>query len=361
MNVAIACGGTGGHLYPGIAVGEALRSRGHAVLLLISEKAVDATAVREHPEFSVERLPAVGLPRLWSPGLARFLARGVAGLLRCWRVYARFRPDAVLGMGGFTSTAPILAGRLRGVPTFVHESNAIPGKANRLNATLADRVLLGFAECRRHFAPGKTEVTGTPLRAGLRTPVDRAAALARLGLQEGRRTVLVMGGSQGAQGINRAVADLLPRFAGTPVQFAHLTGTADEHTVRERYDSAGVPAFVGAFCHRMEELYAVADVAVARSGAASLTELSAFGVPSILVPYPYAADDHQFLNAEIFAREGAAEVIQEARVGGDALGSLIARLLADDVRRGEMSARMRALAPSGSAERIAYLIENFRK
>jgi UDP-N-acetylglucosamine--N-acetylmuramyl-(pentapeptide) pyrophosphoryl-undecaprenol N-acetylglucosamine transferase len=203
----------------------------------------------------------------------------------------------------------------------------------------------------------QVEVTGTPVRASLRAKVDRAAALRSLGLRTDLRTVLVMGGSQGAHGINQAVLAALAGFASRPVQFIHLTGTEDQNMVRESYGHIGVPAYVAAFYHRMEEAYGASDLAVARSGAASLTELSYFGVPSVLIPYPYAAENHQFLNAEIFARQGAAEVIEEARVGKDTIGSLIDRLLADDAGRKQMAARMRALAPQDSAERIARLIE----
>ena len=357
MNVAIACGGTGGHLFPGIAVAEVLQGRGHRVMLLISEKEVDAMAVRNRSEFRIERIPAIGLPRLFSVELPRFVFKAVNGLARCRRLFRDFAPQAVLGMGGFTSTAPILAGRMRRVPTFVHESNAIPGKANRLNARLASRVLVGFEDCRRFFPGAQVEVTGTPIRASLRKAVDRAVARANLGLRTDFQTVLIMGGSQGAHGINQAVLASLARFAGRPVQFIHLTGSQDQNTVFESYAQAGIPAFVGAFYHRMEDVYGAADLAVARSGAASLAELAYFGVPSVLIPFPYAAENHQLLNAEIFARRGAAEVIQEARVGKDTLGSLIDRLLADNAGRKQMAARMRALAPQDSAERIARLIE----
>ncbi|HEY0789522.1 MAG TPA: undecaprenyldiphospho-muramoylpentapeptide beta-N-acetylglucosaminyltransferase [Chthoniobacterales bacterium] len=357
MNVAIACGGTGGHLFPGLAVAEVLKQRGHNLLLLISEKEIDLVALRGRTEFTVEQIPATGWPRLWSKETPRFLARSGNGFQRCWQLYQRFEPQAVLGMGGFTSIAPLLAGRFRGVPTFVHESNAIPGKANRLNASLSRRVLLGFAECRRFFPKAAVEVTGTPIRSSLRGPVDRTAALAALCLNPGLRTVLIMGGSQGAHGINQAVLAHLQRFTGQAVQFVHLTGPEDQAAVAEGYQRAAVPAFVGAFHHRMEEVYAVADLAVARAGAASLTELAFFGVPSILIPYPFAAENHQFFNAEIFARQGAAEVVKESRVGGDALGSLIIQLLADNLRRQQMADRMRALAPVDSAERIAHLIE----
>ena len=205
MNIVIAAGGTGGHLFPGLAVGEVLIQRGHSVMLLISEKEIDALATRERPEFRIEKLPGIGLPRLLSPALFTFLRRFWQGLSRCGALYRNFKPDAVLGMGGFTSTAPILAGRRRGIPTFLHESNAIPGKANRLNARLAHTVLLGFEECRQYFPSARCQVTGTPIRKTLTERLPKAEARAAFGLNPACRTLLVMGGSQGAAGINRSV------------------------------------------------------------------------------------------------------------------------------------------------------------
>ncbi|RYD83794.1 MAG: undecaprenyldiphospho-muramoylpentapeptide beta-N-acetylglucosaminyltransferase, partial [Verrucomicrobiaceae bacterium] len=158
MRFVIAAGGTGGHLFPGLAVGEVLLARGHEVMLLISEKEIDALATQGRTEFRIERLPGIGMPKLFSPAVFGFLKRFRDGLKRCKVLYQDFQPDAVLGMGGFTSTAPILAGRLRKVPTFVHESNAIPGKANKLNARLVTCVLLGFEECSRYIPGARFEV-----------------------------------------------------------------------------------------------------------------------------------------------------------------------------------------------------------
>ncbi|MBV8350659.1 MAG: undecaprenyldiphospho-muramoylpentapeptide beta-N-acetylglucosaminyltransferase [Verrucomicrobia bacterium] len=361
MNVVIACGGTGGHLFPGLAVAEVLKSRGHEILLLISEKQIDATAVRDRKEFRIEKIAAVGLPKLVSPQFFPFANKFLNGLAACRRIYRSFGPDAVLGMGGFTSTGPILAGRMAGLPTFIHESNAIPGKANRLNAWLSKKVLLGFEECARFFPDIAVVVTGTPIRNSLQRPVDRQEALNNLRLKAGLQTVLVMGGSQGAHGINEAVLAVLPRFAAKPVQFVHLTGKEDENYVYECYQKAGVPAFVSAFYHRMEEPYTIADVAIARSGAASLTEIAYFGLPTILIPYPYAAENHQLLNAEMFAKHGSAEVLEESRVSGDTLSSLIDKLLKNGARVRQSSEQPHALAPETAANRIAEIIERSRK
>ncbi len=357
LNIAIAGGGTGGHLFPALAVGEVLLDRGHQVLIFISEKEVDALATRGRTEFRFEKLPSVGMPKLLSPAIFRFFRQFNASLAPCRRVFGEFQPDAVLGMGGFTSTPPILAGKMRGVPTFVHESNAIPGKANRLNARLVDRVLLGFEECARYFPAGKCTATGTPVRRSLLERLPRKAALATFGLEEGRTTIAVMGGSQGAHGVNEAVRRSLGRFGGVGVQFIHLSGPQDEDALRAAYTAAGVPAYVAPFCHQMEAVYSAADLAVARSGAASLSEIAHYGIPSLLIPYPFAAENHQQFNAEIFARAGAATVLKEAEITGDTLGGVICNLVGDAGPLAAMAARCRALAPADAAAQVADVVE----
>ena len=271
-------------------------------------------------------------------------------------LYRDFQPRAVLGMGGFTSTAPILAGRSRKMPTFVHESNAIPGKANKLNARLVTRVLLGFEECAQIFPDGEMRgdrhARSAP-RSSTRSP--RPKALAAFGLAPGRTTLLVMGGSQGAHGINQALINALPQLAGQPLQIIHLTGKQDERLMRDSYAKAGIPAFVAAFHHRMEEAYSAADFAIARSGAASLTELSHFALPGILIPYPFAAEDHQTFNAKIFERGGRGDAIARSAKPAAKLSRKKLLWFLDDPARAlsDMSAAQRApraaaRPPSGS-------------
>jgi UDP-N-acetylglucosamine--N-acetylmuramyl-(pentapeptide) pyrophosphoryl-undecaprenol N-acetylglucosamine transferase len=199
MNTVIACGGTGGHLFPGLAVAEVLRSRGHEVMLFVSEKEIDTLALSGREEFRFQKLPTVGLPSPFSPKIFGFLGRFSESIRVCRSVYRKFKPHAVLGMGGYTSTAPVLAGKMRGIPTFIHESNAIPGKANRVTARMVRAVLLGFKECAPFFPTARTEVTGTPIRKEL-APMDKKMARQKLGLREDLTTLLVMGGSQGATG-----------------------------------------------------------------------------------------------------------------------------------------------------------------
>jgi len=358
MNFVIAAGGTGGHLFPGLAVGEVLIQRGHRVMLIISEKEIDSLATQGRADFRIERVPGVGLQSKSPVAVVKFVLKFRAGLAQVKALYRDFEPQAVLGMGGFTSTAPLLAGRSRKIPTFVHESNAIPGKANKLNARIVARVLLGFAECARYFPAGKCTVTGTPIRTSLANRVDKTTALAAFGLAPGRPTLLVMGGSQGAHGINQSLCNALPALAKQPLQVIHLTGKQDEQMMRESYAKAGITASVAAFCHRMEEAYSAADFAIFRSGAASLTELSHFALPAILIPYPFAAEDHQTFNAKIFERAGAATLLQERETSGETLAQKLLWFLQDPKRLSDMSACSASLAPQKAAERVADTILN---
>ena len=341
MNVVIACGGTGGHLFPGLAVAEVLRLRGHQVLIFISEKEIDTLAVRDYVDlFRIERLSSIGLPRVFSPAMFGFLRGALGSVTRCRQLYADFRPDAVLGMGGFTSTAPIFAGRRLGLPTFIHESNAIPGKANRLNARIARTVLLGFSECAKYFrAATRCRVTGTPIRASLRVKIDRAQALASFGFPP----------DQAALG---AAAEWRERF-----RIIHFTGRDGEDAVRAGYRQIGIEAHVAAFCHEMQEAYAAADFAVARSGAASLCELAYFGLPSLLIPYPPAAEDHQTFNGRIFEQAGAAFMMQESTATGPALAKVVLDAMVSPHKLSEMVEHARRLAPVDAAVLVAEAIE----
>jgi UDP-N-acetylglucosamine--N-acetylmuramyl-(pentapeptide) pyrophosphoryl-undecaprenol N-acetylglucosamine transferase len=355
MRFAIAAGGTGGHLFPGLAVGEVLHALGHEVMMMTSEKHIDAVATEGRSEFRIERLPGMGLPRGLSVQTLKCGWRFLRGVTHCRALFEAYRPAAVLGMGGFTSTAPILAGRLRGVPTFVHESNAIPGKANRLNARIAGGLLVGLRECQSRMPGVPCVVTGTPVRRSLMQRVTRTEAMLRFGLKEGRKTILVMGGSQGAKGLNEAMLGAVEQLDRAAVQIVHLSGAADEARVREAYERKGIRAWVGAFYHAMQEPYAIADVAVARSGAASLTELAYYRIPSVLIPYPFAAEDHQTVNASVFERAGAGVLVPEKEASAERL----ARALSDVLFAGagiRMAAACEGLFYENAAQRVAEVL-----
>jgi UDP-N-acetylglucosamine--N-acetylmuramyl-(pentapeptide) pyrophosphoryl-undecaprenol N-acetylglucosamine transferase len=350
--LVIACGGTGGHLFPGIAVAQEAKRRGWETMLLISEKQIDALAVQGHADLRFEKVPAVAMPKLLSLKMLSFLLKVWQTRRTCGKLLKEFQADAVLGMGGFTSLPPVWAGHGMGLRTFVHESNAVPGKANKLTARFCTGVLLGLEACAKFFPVGKTTVTGTPLRTALLTKPDRLEALTFFGLDHDKQTVLVMGGSQGARGVNNAVVAALPKLAAAGVQVLHITGPKEYDSLKQAYAASPAKAAVVPFCQEMGLAYAAADVAVSRSGASSLTELSAFGLPVILVPYPTAADDHQRRNADVFTQAKAALAVEEAELGGGKLGDLLTGLLGDAAERQRLGAAMQQLAPADAAARV---------
>jgi UDP-N-acetylglucosamine--N-acetylmuramyl-(pentapeptide) pyrophosphoryl-undecaprenol N-acetylglucosamine transferase len=374
MKIMIACGGTGGHLFPGLAIAEVLRARRHQVRLLVSEKAIDQTALAAltnssdpSASIAVQAVPAVGYEG--SSRLTGFCFRLAKATRACAVACDEFEPDVVLGMGGFTSVPALLAARWfrgRGIAALIHESNAVPGKANRWGGRFADHVAVGLADCARFFGRKPVTFTGTPVRATLRGG-KVADARARLGLHPERTTVLVAGGSQGAHAVNVAMANALKWLNGKTgkVQFVHLSGLCDERFMREAYERNEFEAKVMSFCNQMELAYSAADLVVARSGAATLTELAAFGLPAVLIPYPQAAGNHQWHNARVFERAGAASVVEQSKFNdrqgptGQPLAAVIGGLLDDQSRRERMAEAARSLAVDDATERMATLVERY--
>ena len=328
MKIAIACGGTGGHLFPGLAVAEELRHRGHDTLLLVSPKQIDAIALEGAKEQQSHALPGIGWPGAFSPRVFTFGMSLFNSWRECGQVYRDFQPTAVVGMGGFTSAIPLLLGRRLHLPTLIHESNAIPGRVTRVIAPWVNKTLLGFDGCANYLRRAHCVVTGTPVRRGLER-IDRTVAAEKFGLNPKLPIVLVMGGSQGAHGINELILKTLPMWhhQRDEVQFIHLTGQADVNIAEINYRRQRLVAVVQAFSTEMEHFYSVADIVISRSGAASLTELSHYALPSILIPYPAAADDHQSYNARIFEQAGAARILVESKTTPEILHQVVAEIL----------------------------------
>jgi UDP-N-acetylglucosamine--N-acetylmuramyl-(pentapeptide) pyrophosphoryl-undecaprenol N-acetylglucosamine transferase len=313
----LSCGGTGGHLSPGIAVAEALAARGHRPVLLISHKKVDTRLAAKYPALRFVAIP--GTPFGLHPGvLARFLVSQTKGFVAGLRLISAEKPAAIVGFGGFTTASVILAGALRRVPVFLHESNRVPGKAVRLMSRVARAVYLppGVSLPGRPAAGKKIRAAGMPVRSEI-ARLPRAEAATRLGLDPARPILAVFGGSQGATPLNdwarRAAADL----AASGIQLACVTGLGKgEAAFTENPGPSGQPvrsAWIP-FCDDVAGLLSAADLVVARAGAGSLAEFARVGVPSILIPYPQAADDHQRANAAYFAEAGAGLVLDQTEL-----------------------------------------------
>lgn len=356
--IAIACGGTGGHLFPGIAVAEELRRRGHGAFVLVSDKPVDGRVLAGYPDLEAVRLEAVGWTG-FNGSMFKFLIGLFSSYWRVRREFRRRKVGAVLGMGGFTSGPPVLAAVHMGLPVLLHESNAIPGKVTRWLSRRAGTVLLGLEECAGQLKGVRCVVTGTPVRSRLRR-VDRVEARKKLGLDPDRPVLAVVGGSQGAVGLNRAVTaalGLVPEIT-REWQVVHLTGARDADEVRRAYQARGIRAAVYEFHDEMEVVYSASEFAVARAGASSLGELAFFGLPAVLVPYPHAAEDHQTANAGHFTRAGAAFLWVEDRNRPDALASFIRRLAGNGAVREAMSRAALNLSPAHAVGRIVEEVEH---
>ncbi|HVK57794.1 MAG TPA: undecaprenyldiphospho-muramoylpentapeptide beta-N-acetylglucosaminyltransferase [Candidatus Kapabacteria bacterium] len=326
--VAIACGGTGGHLFPGMAVGEKLLERGCEVALLVSNKEVDQLGARGATGMEIISTPAVPLLK---GNLPKFLRTFWQSFLQTRRLFKTRKPAAVLAMGGFTSAAPIFAGRVVGARTAVHESNSIAGRANRLLAPWVNHVFIGFASAAHQLGNRSVQFTGTPVRSQFE-PLDPAPCRMALGLDPDSPVLLVMGGSQGASAINKAVLEAVPLLQQQipNIQFLHITGTGNFEGIGASYKAITNRARVFPFLREMEMALGAASVAISRAGASSLAEIAAMQLPSILVPYPTAADDHQYHNARAFAQPGAARMIVQSQLRSDHLASLVTEIVGDE-------------------------------
>jgi UDP-N-acetylglucosamine--N-acetylmuramyl-(pentapeptide) pyrophosphoryl-undecaprenol N-acetylglucosamine transferase len=351
VRVAVACGGTGGHTFPGLAVADQLVRRGCAVTLLISPKDVDQQAVRGVSGMEVVTLPMVGLKRGGEMAFVR-------GFIQSYRAAAKLfkscPPQAALAMGGFTSAPPILAAKRAGARTFLHESNTIPGRANRWLARVVERAFVGFPTAAVRLHNRKVTVTGTPVRQGFEACEARACRVA-LGLDPGRPVLLVIGGSQGASGLNELVLQSLPLLASRmpDLQWFHLTGPADASKVLRAYAALKLKALVHPFFAEMALALGAATAAVSRAGASSLAELAAMRVPAVLVPYPAATSNHQFHNARSLEATGAARLLEQKTATPELLVQLVLDFLEKPaVREKAQSALAQWHAPR-AAEQIA--------
>ncbi len=312
----ISCGGTGGHLSPGISLAEGLTARGHQATLLISQKKVDARLVEKYPHLRFERMPGSGFS--WRPArLVRFAISQAAALRFCLSRIRALRPEAVVGFGGFTSAPAAFAGWIRGVPVALHEANRVPGLAIRVFGLFAQRVYLPPGVRLAGVKVAVTRHSGLPVRREIvRSPT--AGARLALGLDPKQKVLVVLGGSQGASALNQWVRQRLELLASEGIQVYCVTGLGKgEPEVRELRSRTGevVRSVFMPFSDRMAELLSAADLVVTRAGAGTLAELIRCEAPAILVPYPHAASDHQRANAAFFERQGGGLVVEESGIG----------------------------------------------
>ena len=373
LTIFLAGGGTGGHLYPGIAVAESLRQAlpGVRLVFLCTTKEIDRV-ILEPTGFEFVPQPVLPLPSLTSVG----------GLLKFWRGWRetkdlvreqirRRRPAAVLGLGGYAAGVAVKVAALKGVPTAIVNPDLIPGRANQYLMQYVTAVCCQFAETAEHVSPAnreKIKVTGCPIRDDIRrlaasrdldVNAGRADARRRLGLDPSMNTLVITGASLGAKTVNDAVIEMLKGVTLRGWQILHLSGRDHADAVRAGYRELNLDARVIDFTADMNDIWAVADLAVSRSGASSCAELTACGVPSILMPYPFHKDLHQRANAKALADAGAAILIddeKDRRKNADKLRPAIESLLYDAPKRQAMAAAARKLGHPDAAGQVARVV-----
>jgi UDP-N-acetylglucosamine--N-acetylmuramyl-(pentapeptide) pyrophosphoryl-undecaprenol N-acetylglucosamine transferase len=349
VRLVVTGGGTGGHLFPGIAVAEAIMAErvGSQVLFIGTDRQIDSQVLGQSP-FATASLQCQGLKgKSISAALAALVQLPLA-FGKAIAILRKFDPDLVLGVGGYVTGPVVLAAKVLGIPTCIHEQNSIPGLANKMLGKFVDRIFLSIPGSESFFPKGRFLLTGNPVRS---------AILACNNFQAEKRgaALLVIGGSQGAHRLNTLVADgLCAAKPDLPEGFLviHQTGRHDEEKIKKQYDAAGIKSEVAPFFSDMANVYRRVDLIVSRAGATSLAEICVLGKPSILIPYPYAADNHQEHNALMVAERGGALIRRESELASPLLAADIIRIIKDPEEIRRMGERARQVALPGATKAI---------
>jgi UDP-N-acetylglucosamine--N-acetylmuramyl-(pentapeptide) pyrophosphoryl-undecaprenol N-acetylglucosamine transferase len=355
LRVIVAGGGTGGHLFPGLAVADAFgRRRPSRIVFVGSSRGIETRVVAKRG-YPLRTLPVRALRGQGLLGFASSALRLPASLVSAWRLLGEIRPDLLIGVGGYASGPVVVAGRSRRIPIVLLEQNAHPGLTNRVLAHFADRICVSFPESVEYFPRERTIQTGNPVRPPAEQRAERREGF----------SILIFGGSAGAHRLNEIGVEAVARLERSGLHIVHQTGEADFESVRGRYRGHEIEADVRPFIDDMAAAYAAADVVVCRAGATTLAELTALGKPALLVPYPYAADDHQRKNAESLVARGAAMMILDRELSTANLSQAIASLRAEPGRLAAMARAARTLGRPDAAERVVdvclELIQNQRR
>ncbi|NLN96892.1 MAG: undecaprenyldiphospho-muramoylpentapeptide beta-N-acetylglucosaminyltransferase [Eubacteriaceae bacterium] len=360
MKILIAAGGTGGHIFPGLAIADALKKKREdcEIVFIGSQVGMEKNIVPQYG-YPLEMMRVRGFERQFSLQIFAALKGLLDGAIDVRRVLKRHQPDLVIGTGGFTSGQLLLKASQMGIPTLIHEQNAYPGQANRILAKYVDRVAISFYEAARYFPDEKTFLSGNPVRDAFKN-IDRHAARHSLHLNPNQKLILISGGSQGAESINRAVLSLYERYKGHPTyRFIQLTGEgpyedvlqamAEQGITKESYDNIEIYNF----SNQMETLMGAADLMITRSGAGTISEIAAVGVPSVLIPFPLAAGNHQEFNARVLTDKGAGILLYDQQLNGETLLKTFDRLFEKEETLSIMRLKTLRLRKTDADELIA--------
>lgn len=357
MKVLITGGGTGGHLFPGIAIAKVVKKRnsGADILFVGTSRGIESKVLpKEGYSLKTIRIePLVGHKFL---KMLLSLGRIPLTVLDSLKILKEFTPDIVIGLGGYSSGPLVIIASLKGIPTVILEQNVIPGLTNRILSRFVDAIAINFKSSEVFFPEKKVHLTGNPIREEISSGM-KEEGLKVFGLEDGIFTILVFGGSAGAHRINKAMAEALGYLNDlkSRIQIIHQTGAKDYGEISEFYRSSGVKATTLSFIDRMADAYAAADLVISRAGAGTLSEITACGKASLLIPYPYAAKNHQEVNAQVLLNAGAAGLILDKDLDGKRLASEIRFLMVDPERLWQMEMASKRLGNREGAEKVVDL------
>ena len=364
--ILIIVGGTGGHIYPGIALVEKLKEKNAELFIsfVVDKKplGVEILCEKGYPYYQIQSAP---FPRKEFWQILRFVIKVAIGFVESLFLLGKLKPDVMVAFGAYISVPVVLAGRVFKIPVILHEQNYFPGLANRFLAPLADKIAVSYKSSLDYFPRRKTLLTGNPVRNRL-FEVRREEGLKFLKLDKDKVTVLIFGGSQGAQSINLSILGMLPYLEGFRhnIQFVHICGNNNGfQDIINEYASSGFTARVFRFLKKMEYAYSIADVALARAGATTIAEIVALGIPAILVPYPGATSHHQFLNTKPLCKTGGAICYLDERLSGEGLAIKLIPLIKDGNLRRQMSLQLKVLKDrfTGASDKLAEVVLCLKK
>lgn len=367
MRVLLAGGGTGGHIYPALAVAEGLQKAYSdlEILYVGTKKGLENTIVPKSG-LPFATITVEGLPRKLSPAFLRAGFKAMEGGFEALRIVRQFKPDLVIGTGGYVCGPVVMAAKICHIPTVIHEQNAFPGLTNKLLSRIADLVLVNFEDAKQYFADEEKVVkTGLPIRPEvLETTKDEG--LSFLGLSDQKQTLLVSGGSRGAKSINKAMAAAYPKLLQYDnLQIIHLTGTLDYQETLQDMRAGGIVAeewpqiVIKPYLHKMEYALAAADFCVGRAGATYLAEITTCGLPAVLIPYPFASENHQMYNAKSLADLGAAVMIKDKDLSGETLYQALRPLIEDTNYRMTMAKQSSLAGNKDALNKIIALLKPY--
>lgn len=365
MKVIIAGGGTGGHLFPGIAVAEELKhaaiSSQDDIVFVGTEHGIEARVIPKE-SYTLRFIRSQGFVGKSFIGKIKAVVSFLYGIFDSFRTLTHVKPQIVIGIGGYASLSTVLAAHFRGIPTIILEQNSTPGLANRILGKFVDAIAVTYQDSISYFPEHKTYLTGNPIRKNI-IKRDKESAYSDFSLEHGKFTVFVFGGSSGASSINSAMSEALNYILDfrQNIQLIHQTGTKDYESSREIYRRLDFKAFVAPFIYKMAEAYCAADLVICRAGATTLAELTAVGKPAVLIPYPYAAGNHQESNARKLADMGAAKIILDKELNGEVLAKAIRHLYSDHKSRMEMQRMSSALGRIDAGQKIVNIILSLAK